>query len=118
MSKQSKQSITYLKFLNLVQALRQMPTFPEIDPLEERLLNQLASAWHLGDRVTVLEAMAMSSDVSGTTVHRRLKSLRKKGVIEVVSDEVDNRVKYLEPTKLATDYFVQMGKCLETANKN
>lgn len=64
MTKQLKKSIAYLKFLNLVQALREMPAFPSIDPIEERLLNQLATAWHLGKKITVLEAMAMSPNAA------------------------------------------------------
>jgi Fe2+ or Zn2+ uptake regulation protein len=114
-TKQFKKSIAYLKFLNLVQALREMPAFPSIDPIEERLLNQLAAAWHLGKKVSVLEAMAMSPDASSTTVHRRLKTLKQKGIVELIADTDDSRVKYITPTKLATDYFDQLGKCLEVA---
>jgi len=114
-TKQLKKTFTYLRFLNLVQALRAMPTFPSIDPIEERLLNQLATAWHLGRKISVLEAMAMSPDASSTTVHRRLKSLKQKGIVELIADASDSRVKYITPTKLATDYFDQLGKCLEVA---
>ena len=110
-----EKSIAYLKFLNLVQALRELPAFPSIDPIEERLLNQLAATWHLGKKITVLEAMAMSSDASSTTVHRRLKTLKQKGIVELIADTDDNRVRYIIPTKLATDYFDQLGKCLEVA---
>jgi hypothetical protein len=36
MANQSKYSATYLRFLNLVQAIREIPTFPVMDPVEER----------------------------------------------------------------------------------
>ena len=117
MSKPSSKSAVYLKFLNLVQALREMPTFPAIDATEERLLNQLAAAWSVGKQVTVLEAMQLETDSSPTTIHRRLKSLRKKGVIELTMDETDNRVKYVSPTALAIEYFSKMSQCLVTAAK-
>jgi hypothetical protein len=105
----------YLRFLNLTRAVRELPDFPDLDPVEERLLNLFASVWHLGQKITVLQAMGMSPDVSSTTAHRRLKSLRAKGMIVLISDEADNRVKYVQPTAKAQDYFSQLGQCLEQA---
>jgi len=115
MSGQSSHSSTYLRFLNLVQAIRTLPDFPELDPVEERLLNLFAAVWHSGKQITVLQAMGMSNDVSSTTAHRRLKSLRKKGVITLVADEADNRIKYVQPTPIANQYFSQLGQCLDEA---
>ncbi len=112
----STHSITYLKFLNLVKAIRELPGFPVLDPIEERLLNLFATAWHAGKQITVLEAMGMSTDVSSTTAHRRLKSLRKKGVIALVPNDADNRIKYVVPTPVADQYFAQLGQCLDTAH--
>ena len=114
-SKLKDQSSTYAKFLNLVQAIRDLPAFPKLDPLEERLLNQLAGRWHAGARVTVLEAMQMSTDVSAATVHRRLKTLRQKGMLAVREHETDNRIRYLVATDLSTRYFARMGQCLDKA---
>jgi SOS-response transcriptional repressor LexA len=117
MSQPPVKSTVYLKFLNLVQALREMPTFPVIDATEERLLHQLAAAWNDGKQVTVLEAMKLEAETSPTTIHRRLKSLRKKGIISLTVDEIDNRVKYVSPTALATEYFDQLSHCLVAATK-
>lgn len=115
MSGQSSHSSAYLRFLSLVQGVRALPDFPDLDPVEERLLNLFASVWHSGKKITVLQAMGMSTDVSSTTAHRRLKSLRKKGVITLVADEADNRVKYVQPTGVAQQYFNQLGQCMEQA---
>lgn len=115
MSGQSSHSSTYLRFLNLVQGVRSLPDFPVLDPVEERLLNLFATVWHSGKQITVLQAMGMSTDVSSTTAHRRLKSLRKKGVITLVADESDNRIKYVQPTPVANQYFSQLGQCLDQA---
>lgn len=93
-----------------------MPDFPVLDPVEERLLNLFATVWHNGNQITVLQAMGMSTDVSSTTAHRRLKSLRKKGVIILVADEADNRIKYVQPTEVAQQYFSQLGQCLNQAH--
>jgi DNA-binding MarR family transcriptional regulator len=116
MFKPSPYSSTYLNFLNLVQAVRALPDFPVLDPVEERMLNVLATVWHAGKQITVLQAMGMSTDVSSTTAHRRLKSLRKKGVIVLVSDEADNRIKYVQPTSVADQYFSRLGQCLGQAH--
>ena len=116
MPDQSSHSSTYLRFLNLVQGVRALPDFPVLDPVEERLLNLFATVWHSGKQITVLQAMGMSTDVSSTTAHRRLKSLRKKGVITLLADEADNRIKYVQPTSLAQHYFSQLGQCLNQAH--
>ena len=116
MPKDQKQySDVYLKFLQLVQAVRQLPDFPALDPVEERLLNLFATVWQTEQKITVLQAMGMSSDVSSTTAHRRLKSLRQKGVLTLVPDPVDNRIKYVMPTAMTHQYFTQLGQCLDEA---
>ena len=115
MSTIKNQAGHYAKFLSLVQAIKGLPAFPELDPLEERLLNQLASQWHQGAKVTVLEAMQMSNDVSPATVHRRLKTLRKKGMLNLTEHASDNRIRYIVPSDLATKYFAKMGQCLDMA---
>jgi DNA-binding HxlR family transcriptional regulator len=114
-SKFQNQSNTYTKFLKLVQAIRDLPTFPALDPVEERLLNQLAGKWHVGEEVTVLQAMQMSPDVSSATVHRRLKTLRQKGMLTLTGHETDNRIRYIAPTELTNKYFAKMGQCLDMA---
>ena len=108
-------SATYLRFLNLLHAVRQLPTFSQLDPVEDRLLQELGARWHQGQRVTVLQAMEMESAGSSSTVHRRLKGLRSKGYIELVPDEIDGRVRYVVATAEATRYFGQLGASMREA---
>ncbi len=117
MTKNNTAPSAYLKFLNLVQALKAIPTFPTMDSTEERPLHQLASAWNTGKQITVLEAMQLETDTAPTTIHRRLKSLREKGIIELTTDEIDNRIKYVFPTPLAAKYFAQLNQALTKASK-
>ena len=105
----------YTKYLNLVQAVRSLPSFPQLDAVESRMLNVFASAWHEEKPITVLEAMVMLPEISTTTAHRRLKALRKKGMIDLSLDSQDNRVKYVVPTKATHQYFAQLGQCMEKA---
>jgi DNA-binding MarR family transcriptional regulator len=110
-------STTYYKFLNLLNAVRDLSSFPSLDALEERLLNTLAATWHSNMRITVVEAMNILPGTSTATVYRRLTSLRKKGLLEIQLDETDLRVKYVLPTKAATDYFSQLADCLVKASR-
>lgn len=108
-------SSTYFKFLNLLKAVQDLSSFPSLDALEERLLNTLAAAWHTNRRITVVDAMGILPDTSTATVYRRLKTLRKKGLLMIQLDETDQRVKYVLPTEAATDYFGQLADCLVKA---
>jgi len=114
----SRHSQNYLQFLNLLKTARTLPGFIDLDPLEERLLNLLATVWHVDQKITVLKAMSICTDVSTTTIHRRLKSLRAKGVIVLVNDEIDTRIKYVTPTKIAFQHFAQIGQCMEEAKSS
>ena len=118
MTTEPKQSLTYLRFLNLVHAIKQIPTFPTMDPVEERLLAMLGVNWHNGKKVSVLEAMGLSTEISATTAHRRLKTLRKKGMIDLDIDKIDSRVKYVVPTPLAEQYFVTLGQAIDKAHQS
>jgi DNA-binding MarR family transcriptional regulator len=88
-----------------------------VDPVEEQMLNSLGALWYEGKKVTVLEAMALLPDISATTLHRRLKTLRTKGFISMDMDDVDNRVKYVVPTPMADEYFAKLSKSLDEAGK-
>jgi DNA-binding MarR family transcriptional regulator len=110
-------SHSYLKFLTLVQEVRVSPEYSEVNPSEERLLNHLASAWSTQQKITVLQAMGVDRDISHSTSHRLLKSLRLKNFIMLMTDERDTRVKYVLPTDKTNQYFAHLGRCLNQAIK-
>lgn len=115
MSKTNHSIEIYTRFLNLVQAVRDQPLSPKLDPLEERLLNQMTTLWSSGQKVTVVEAMHMSPDASAATVHRRLSILYGKGVLALEVSSTDNRVRYIVPTAGTQKYLDQLGQCLSRA---
>ncbi len=117
MSDNKKDYVTYLKFLSLSQQIREMPSFASIDPVEEHLLTMLASFWHHDKKITVLEAMNLSTKISSTTLHRRLISLRSKGLIALKVSELDSRVKYVISTDLTQKYLATLGRALATAQQ-
>ena len=116
-TKAANLSQMYTKYLNLVQAIRSLPSFPDLDAVESRMLNTFAASWHDEKQITVLEAMVMLPEISTTTAHRRLKMLRNKGMIDLNLDSHDNRVKYVVPTKVTHQYFAQLGQCMEKAQE-
>jgi len=109
---------TYMKFLQLAQVIRGLPTFPALDAVEDQLLHIFGSAWATGQRITVLEAMKSLQDTSESTVFRRLKSLRAKGMLNLEVDQSDHRTKYVVPTDKTLEYFSKMGECLILASRD
>lgn len=106
---------SYSRFLQLQREVRAKPGAPGMDAMEERVLEALAVCWGQGRPVTVLQAMSMTGEASPTTVHRRLKSLRKRDLIRLHEDESDNRIKYIHATDAVMAYLNQMGRCVQEA---
>ena len=113
----TEESVAYVNFLRLVNDVRQSDNFTKLNPIEERLLNLLASAWIQDQKITVLKAMQFDTDISYSTSHRLLKSLRQKNLISLQIDEDDNRIKYVMPTDKASDYFRALGSCLDRVHE-
>lgn len=107
----------YQKFINLAVAAESLSDLPMLDVVERRVLNLLSVHWSNKKKITVVEAMSMTDEISTSTAFRYLKKLRQKGYLELVVDEVDNRVKYVSPTKLSDKYFSNLGKLMAEASK-
>ena len=111
--KPSKKTAVYFRYLNMLRALEQDPLVSDLDLHERMLMDILARFWEQGQRVQVLELMHGQTGVmSPSTVHRRLKSLRKRGLVGLEIDEVDNRYKYVVPTDAGYAYFDRLGDCV------
>lgn len=117
-SRKKESSLLYIKFLNLVTAARRLPGVPEIDAVEDRILAFLARSWYAGEPISVVEAMHGMPEISPSTVQRRLKALRFKGLLRVESDAQDNRLKYVQPTDLSMRYFAALGQCMQKAQSH
>ena len=113
-SSPSSLSQTYVKFYNLVQAVRQKDRLFTLDPVDERLLSSFAAVWGSGQQLTASEAALVVPDVAPRTVQRRVASLIDKGMLRVESDVKDNRIKYFFATDKTNEYFAEISRCLET----
>jgi DNA-binding IclR family transcriptional regulator len=103
----------YFRFLQLAQAVHELPSAPKLDAAEERLLQALTAAWNAGRALTVTETMALSNAGAPATVHRKLTSLRKRGLVSVDESSDDLRIKTVTPTHKALDHFQRLAACLD-----
>ncbi|MDN7816207.1 winged helix-turn-helix domain-containing protein [Burkholderia vietnamiensis] len=90
----------YLRFLQLTEALRGLPSLPALDPLEEKILEFVARMTQKNERLSVRDMMAQSDLGSPATLHARLKSMREKGWL-TLGDTDDSRRKQIELTPAA-----------------
>ena len=107
----------YLRFLQLADALRGLPSLPSLDPLEERILDLVARTYQTQERLSVRDMMAKSELGSPAMLHSRLKSMREKGWI-MLGDTEDARRKQIELTQAALLHFDKLSKCLIQATKS
>ena len=112
--KNSLSADIYLRFLQLAEAIRGLPALPVLDPLEERLLKQIANASTSQQRLCVRDLMAQREMGSPATIHTRLKSMRQKGWIELADTE-DSRRKQIELSEAAHQHFGKLSACIVQA---
>ena len=111
---QSRLADIYLRFLQLRETLRALPSLPPLDPLEERMLSWIATASLEHAQISVRGMMARDEFGSPATVHNRLKSMRRKGWI-TLADTDDARRKQIELTQATLLYFDQLSECIVRA---
>lgn len=116
MGKSTKLADVYLRFIQLSEALRDLPSLPPLEPLEERILMIVATARQSQERLSVKDLMGMSDLGSPAMLHGRLKSMREKGWIFLAETE-DARRKQLELTRDALAHFDKVARCMLKAVK-
>jgi DNA-binding MarR family transcriptional regulator len=106
----------YLRFLQLTEALRGLPTLAALDPLEERILEFVARATQTKNRLSVRDMMAQSELGSPATLHARITSMREKGWLQLTDTE-DARRKQIELTPAALKHFDKLADTFAKAAK-
>lgn len=114
MKKLSPSVDIYLRFLELADVIKGLPSLPPLDPLEERMLALVGRAMRAQERLSVRDMMGKSELGAPGTVHSRLKSMREKGWI-ILTDTEDTRRKQIELTQAALQHFDKLSKCLVKA---
>jgi SOS-response transcriptional repressor LexA len=116
MKKPTRPAEIYLRFLQLADAIRGLPSLPSLDPLEERILMLVARANQKKERLSVRDMMAKEELGSPATIHGRLKTMREKGWV-MLTDTEDTRRKQIELTQAAFLHFDKLSKCMLEAAK-
>lgn len=106
----------YLRFLQLTEALRGLPTLPALDPLEEKMLEFVARATQNKDRLSVKDMMGRNELGSPATLHSRISSMCEKGWI-ILNDTEDARRKQIELTPAALKHFDKLAEAFARASK-
>jgi DNA-binding MarR family transcriptional regulator len=114
LNKSSRTADVYLRFLQLSEAIRGLPSLTPLDPLEERILAWVARSAQQGDRLSVRDMMAREELGSPATIHGRLKSMRAKGWI-ALADTEDARRKQIALTAAALEHFARLSRCIVEA---
>lgn len=104
----------YLRFLQLSEAIRGLPSLPPLDPLEERMLAWIARASRAGERLSVRDMMGKEELGAPATIHGRLKSMREKGWI-ALADTEDARRKQVVLSADAMKHFAQLSRAMVKA---
>jgi DNA-binding MarR family transcriptional regulator len=107
---------SYLRFLNLLDALDRMNPGKKLDCTEESLLDKIILSYQAKEPVLVGDLISLSALGSQATLHGRLKNLNAMGYIKMATN-VDGRKKEVVPTKLALKRYEEISKCLEKAAK-
>ena len=105
---------TFFRFQRLVMVAKQLPSFPRLDDIEEKLLLIVGFAYQNKTPLLVGELLSKSEVASQATIHGRLAMLHGKQLIKWYSD-IDGRKKYVIPTAKASAYFSQIGECVSRA---
>lgn len=103
---------SYVRLLNMLNAIRQMSPFNALNGEEERLLADLVVRWHSVGTFTISDVMESGIASSATTSYRRLIALRDKGLVNLRVDENDRRIKYVEPSSAAEEYMARLNNGL------
>lgn len=114
MSRKTRPADIYIRFLQLAEAIKGLPSLPSLDPLEERILALVARAAQEARRLSVRDMMAIEALGSPATIHGRLKSMRQKGWLTLVDTE-DARRKQVSLTPEALKHFDKLSKCMVKA---
>ena len=109
-------SPSYIRFLNLLDALDRINPGKKLDYIEESLLDKIVNCAHLEESILVGDLISLAELGSQATLHGRLKNLSVMGYIKMASN-TDGRKKEVLPTKLAIKRYEEISKCLEKAAK-
>ncbi len=109
-----QRSLSYLRFLNCLDALDRINPGKKLDFTEEQLLNRVMLAWDREQTILVGDLLTANELGSQATLHGRIKNLQVMGYIKLSIDKADARKKQIIPTKLALSHYEKLSMQMES----
>ena len=97
-----RQELKYLEFADTLDSLR---TKNKINPMEWRTLRIITKSYSKQQPIRIVDLMQMAEIASPATIHKIIKNLNGKGMVEIKLDQQDGRVKYLIPSNHTLKVF-------------
>lgn len=101
----ARQFLQELKYLNFADSLDLVRAKNEISPMEWRALRTVAKSYLKQQPTRIVDLMQIAEIGSPATIHKIIKNLTEKGLIEIQLDKEDGRIKYLIPSSRALKTF-------------
>ena len=111
------QNFSYINFLIHLNETKADHDFPDLDLSEMQLLESIVLIKQQPIPCTVSNVISAVGSSSASASHRRLKKLKHIGLVNLVVDEKDNRLKYVVFTPLAATFFDKMGRLMNEAQR-
>lgn len=99
---------SHVRFLNVLNAIRQLSPARALSADEQTLLDLLIVQWHENGRIALSDLMQRNIGGSQSTTYRRLLALNEKGFVRFGNSATDKRVRFVEPTDLAQKHMDAM----------
>ncbi|MFM7029313.1 MAG: hypothetical protein ACKOXK_11655 [Chakrabartia sp.] len=103
---------SHVRFLNVLNAIRQLSPAGTLNADEQVLLDLLIVQWHENERIALSDLMHGNLGGSQSTTYRRLLALNEKGFVRFGTSPTDKRVRFVEPTDLARKHMRAMDESL------
>lgn len=107
-------SLSYVRFLNCLDAIDRINPGKKLDFTEEQLLNRVILAWDRQQTILVGDLLTAHELGSQATLHGRIKNLQAMGYIKLSIDKGDARKKHIIPTKLALSHYEKLSMQMES----
>ena len=105
----------YIRFLKIVERLKEENPATSIDCIEIQLLRYILVSHSKGHPLLVGDLIHLSEIASPASLHSRIKRLAALGYIKLMVCKGDARRRLVIPAKLADKYLVFMSRCIVKA---
>tara|TARA_Y100001954_G_C15420272_1_gene411835 strand:- start:52 stop:408 length:357 start_codon:yes stop_codon:yes gene_type:complete len=113
MSESSNEIKPFIRFLHLLNALEGLSSYFDLNDLI--ILAKLQKVWSIGGQVMINDLKSSIASISESTINRRIRKLKKLGIIRTRIDQSDERIRYIEADH---KYDVHLDKINDFLAKN